>query len=327
MNDDITNEELDRYLSGEASAAERSRIEAWIAADPSRATLIEALRSSFGVAPGGDWDVEAAWRGVRERIAGDTAAAAPRRAGWRRAPALLRAAVLAGLLAGGWMAARLLLPATESPVFAAVATAVAERDTVSLPDGSTVVLAPQSRLAAIALDDTVRAFDLTGEAYFSVRSDAGRPFRIRTGGVVTEVLGTEFTVRAREASAVTIAVREGRVSVTNGEAALTLAAGQVALAVAGEAPQLLEVDPDAWLSWLDGVLEFDGDRLDVVAAELSRWFGRDVVLADTALSARRVTGRFVTTSPEQALDALSVTLGIAWEERDGAFVLGAAGRN
>jgi transmembrane sensor len=324
---DITNEDLDRFLSGSASAAERERVEAWIAADPSRAPMIEALRSSMGTDP--SWDADTAWRAVMERIEGDTVTAAPRRGRWQPAPALLRAAVLAGLIVCGWLVWREVRPATvTSAAFVAAATAVAERDTVALPDGSIAILAPSSRLEAVALDDTVRAFELTGEAFFTVRPDAERPFRVRSAGATTEVLGTEFTVRSREDAAVTVAVREGRVSLSSRDRAITLVAGQVGqVADGGEPALMLEADPSAWLSWLDGVLEFDGARLDAVTEELSRWFGREVMLADTVLAGRRVTGRFVTTAPAQALDALSVTLGVPWAERDGAFVLGTVGRD
>jgi transmembrane sensor len=240
----------------------------------------------------------------------------------------LRAAALAGLLAVGWLAWREIRPFAVAPTgFTAVETAVAERDTVALPDGSTAILAPSSQLRAVALNDTVRAFELAGEAYFSVQADADRPFRIRSAGAVTEVLGTEFTVRSREAGAVTVAVREGRVALSSGDGAITLVAGQVGQVADSGAPTLLDSPLDTWLSWLDGVLEFDGDRLDGVTAELSRWFGRRVTLADTMLAGRRVSGRFVTTEPAQALDALSVTLGIPWAERDGAFVLGTVERD
>lgn len=324
---DISNEVLDRYLSGRSPAAERERVEAWINAEPSRATMIDGMRSALRAGVGGSWDVRAAWRAVQERIEGDIASAAPLREGRRYVPALLRAAMLAGLLAGGWLAWREVRPAAIGPGFTAAVTAVAHRDTVALPDGSTAILAPSSRLRVAALDDTVRAFELDGEAFFSVQADVVRPFRIRSGGAVTEVLGTEFTVRSRAGDAVTVAVREGRVSLSGAQGAITLAAGQVGQVAEGGEPTLLDADPAAWLSWLDGVLEFDGDRLDTVAGELARWFGRPVTLADSTLAGRRVTGRFVTTEPEQALDALSMTLGIPWAERDDAFVLGAVGRD
>lgn len=325
MSDEIRQALLDGYMAGTLDAADRARVEAWLAADPVRAGKLDRLRSALG-GPERDWDVEAAWQRVRLRMEGDTVLPLPR----RHAPAssLLRAAVIAGLLLTGWIGWRLLRNgASPNPVFVAAATAAAQRDTVVLADGSTVILAPSSRLAAVAFDDTVRALELEGEAFFSVAHDVDRPFRVRSGEARVQVLGTEFTVRAREGSAVTVAVREGRVALAVGDSGgLTLTAGQVGRIADGR-PVLLEADSRAWLSWLDGVLEFDEEVLTDVAADLSRWFGVTVRLADPALDGRRVTGRFATGSVEQAVDALSITLGITWTLRDGEYVLGPAERN
>jgi transmembrane sensor len=325
MNDSIPNELIDRWLSGEATQAERERVDAWVAAEPSRAAMVDALRSALGRdRRESAWDIDAAWQRVRERIEGDTGTAAPVRERGSWVPALRRAAVLAAVLIGGLAVWRMVGAERAVPAgaFAAVVTVAGQRDTVALPDGSTVILAPSSRLAALAVGDTVRAFELSGEAYFSVEPDPDRPFRVRSGEATTEVVGTRFTVRARDGAPVTVAVRDGRVSLSNGPSAITLLAGQAGRVTADRAPELLEGDNEAWLAWLDGVLEFDGDRLGDVVAELSRWFGRDVSLADPLLGDRRVTGRFVTTTPEHALAALSMTLGIPWTARDSAFVLG-----
>jgi transmembrane sensor len=325
MNDSIPNELIDRWLSGEATQAERERVDAWVAAEPSRAAMLAALRSALDRdSRESPWEVDAAWQRVRERIKGDTVTAAPvhERGSW--VAALRRAAVLAAVLIGGLAVWRMIGAERAVPAggFAAVVTAAGQRDTVALADGSTVILAPSSRLVALAVDDTVRAFELSGEAYFSVEPDAARPFRVRSGEAATEVLGTRFTVRARDGAPVTVAVRDGRVSLSSGPSAITLMAGQAGSVAGAGAPELLEGDSEVWLAWLDGVLEFDGDRLADVVAELSRWFGRDVSLADPSLADRRVTGRFVTTTPEHALDALSIALGVSWSARDSAFVIG-----
>jgi transmembrane sensor len=325
MNDSIPNELIDRWLSGEATQAERERVDAWVAAEPSRAAMLAALRSALDRdSRESPWEVDAAWQRVRERIKGDTVTAAPVRERGSWVPALRRAAVLAAVLIGGLAVWRMVGAERAVPAgaFAAVVTAAGQRDTVALPEGSTVILAPSSRLIALAVDDTVRAFELSGEAYFSVEPDADRPFRVRSGEATTEVLGTRFTVRARDGAPVTVAVRDGRVSLSSGPSAITLVAGQAGSVVEAGAPELLEGDSEAWLAWVDGVLEFDGDRLVDVVAELSRWFGRDVSLADPSLADRRVTGRFVTTTPEHALDALSIALGVSWSARDSAFVIG-----
>src|ERR1044071_8239908 len=62
---------------------------------------------------------------------------------------------------------------------------------VQLADGSTVVLQPNSEIFYDkAFDSQLREVRLSGEAFFNVRRDESRPFRVYSEEVVTQVLGT-----------------------------------------------------------------------------------------------------------------------------------------
>lgn len=86
---------------------------------------------------------------------------------------------------------------------------------VVLPDGSRVTLGPQSRLFyQKAFADSVREIYLSGEAFFEVQKNPGRPFLVKTDAVTTRVLGTSFRVRAYDHDRqVNVIVKTGRVSV------------------------------------------------------------------------------------------------------------------
>ena len=86
---------------------------------------------------------------------------------------------------------------------------------VSLQDGSTIVLKAQSTISYPAhFGDKSRQVYLQGEAFFDVRKNPGRPFVVHTGSLVTQVLGTSFTVRSYDdARTIEVAVTRGRVSV------------------------------------------------------------------------------------------------------------------
>ncbi|GAB3909885.1 FecR family protein [Larkinella knui] len=86
---------------------------------------------------------------------------------------------------------------------------------VTLPDGSTVRLQPNSRIQHVAgFGQKVRAVLLTGEAFFDVVPNPKVPFLVYARDVVTRVVGTSFTIRAYdELPQVTVAVRTGRVTV------------------------------------------------------------------------------------------------------------------
>lgn len=116
-------------------------------------------------------------------------------------------------------------PATEKFSYASQVTALKLVEQVNtsdkaililLPDGSTVELAPKSRLsyANDFKDSLNRDVFLLGEAFFNVTKNPGQPFRVFANGVVTKVLGTSFTVRSFEKeNSIKVTVRTGKVRV------------------------------------------------------------------------------------------------------------------
>lgn len=87
---------------------------------------------------------------------------------------------------------------------------------LNLPDGSTVELAANSRISYANNFDSIDTRDvyLSGEAFFTVTKNPGRPFRVFANEIVTKVLGTSFRVRSFEADTIIqVAVRTGKVSV------------------------------------------------------------------------------------------------------------------
>jgi len=88
--------------------------------------------------------------------------------------------------------------------------------TITLPDKSTITLAPNGRVSYAADFDSAATRDiyLSGEAFFKVTKNPGRPFRVFANEIVTKVLGTSFTVRAFEKdTTIQVTVRTGKVSV------------------------------------------------------------------------------------------------------------------
>ena len=84
-----------------------------------------------------------------------------------------------------------------------------------LEDGSVVTLEKGSSISYPKHFDTKnRKIYLEGEASFKVTKDRSRPFMVYTGELVTQVLGTTFTVKSNERSkTIEVQVVSGRVSV------------------------------------------------------------------------------------------------------------------
>ncbi len=71
--------------------------------------------------------------------------------------------------------------------------------TITLNDGTTVNLQPNSTLTfPERFGDHNRIVYLKGEGFFNVKRDTTKPFYVYAGSLVTEVLGTSFTVKSYE---------------------------------------------------------------------------------------------------------------------------------
>lgn len=202
-----------------------------------------------------------------------------------------------------------------------VATLPGQHITVELPDGSGATLAPNSELRyTISPDRGPREISLDGEAYFEVRHDRARPFRVRTASAVVEDLGTTFAVRQYSAdSRARVAVRSGAVAIhprdVAGAVATRLRAGQAVDIDANGSVVRLTGDTTAYWSWTTGRLEFDGTPLPEVLARLARWYDVDFQLRDSTLNKQYFTGAFEAVSLPQALEILGPLVHASFEQQ------------
>lgn len=90
-----------------------------------------------------------------------------------------------------------------------------ENKMVTLTDGSTVTLYPQSTLFyPKKFTDPLRDVYLEGNAFFNVVKDSAKHFIVHSGSLLTEVLGTSFEiVKDRHTDKVQVSVMTGKVAV------------------------------------------------------------------------------------------------------------------
>lgn len=335
---------VDRYLTGDAEPHEAEAVRAWLAADPTSAEALDDIRRIREVVASRPRlrttaDVWAALvPELKANAAQPAQPAGPRRAlpVWRGTlgqrevdawPHRLTAAVAVFLVAafvtygwwGGWLpgAARTGSPTGASEPARVFSTTRGQRAEIRLVDGTRVVLAAESRLTLPAdYDAAQRAVRLEGEAYFDVQHDVGKPFSVGAGHAVVHDLGTRFDVRAYPSdSDVLVVVAQGSVRMV-GRAATdsvgrVLERGAAArMDSAGQLSVAMDVDITRYLSWTHGRLAFAATPLSDVAAEVGRWYDVDIVIADSALAARRLTATIEDQPLSQVLDQLSVALDI-----------------
>lgn len=176
-------------------------------------------------------------------------------------------------------------------------TAVGELRTVKLADGSEVTLNTATRIRAY-LRSRERRIDMdAGEAYFVVARDPSRPFVINVANTTVMAVGTQFSVRQSSAD-VQVLVTEGRVRLSSPSAAT----GLPTMVGAGTVAQIMNsgvlvrpaspTEADQLSAWRSGFLIFRDTPLAQAVAELNRYQLRELVIADPAIAAIRIGGKF-----------------------------------
>ncbi|MBC9928975.1 FecR family protein [Chitinophaga qingshengii] len=151
---------------------------------------------------------------------------------------------------------------------------------VVLPDGTRVWLNAASSLRyPTAFTGNQRVVELSGEGYFEVSENPGKPFLVKGGNFEITVLGTHFNVMAyidEEEARTTLL--EGAVKVGAASAAVLLKPGQQGVLNAdGKITVIDEADPEAAIAWKNGFFQLNNVEMSVVLRQLVRWYDIDIV--------------------------------------------------
>jgi transmembrane sensor len=180
------------------------------------------------------------------------------------------------------------------------ATELGERRSVLLSDGSRVSLDSASQVLVRYAADARRLELVTGQARFDVAHDAARPFSVRARGHTVIALGTAFNIDLM-GEALRVTLIEGSATVVEGEAAdrarasergqrVVLGAGQQLIAAPDAVAMVEPVSINRAIAWERGQIDFADEELGDVAARVSRYTTRQVVITDPDLRAMRLSG-------------------------------------
>jgi transmembrane sensor len=249
----------------------------------------------------------------------------PRRRRWLVPFAAAAALALVGIGAALWLSMQ------RTDGWERYATEYGAFTRIVLADGSVVRLNTNSQIRARLLPDHREVVLERGEALFKVAHDANRPFDVQAAGTIVRAVGTEFSVRLRERNEKTngqkdveVLVKEGRVAIDPPAQQMeraTMLPASVSMLSAGETvtisatrvspvERVAETEVDKKLSWTEGRLWFERQRLADVVAEFNRYNRRQMVIADPAIADLRIGGGFEATDPESFVAALERTFGI-----------------
>lgn len=189
------------------------------------------------------------------------------------------------------------------------------RSQVSLPDGTKVWLNSGSSIKYnLPFNTAKRQVELHGEAYLDVAKMVGSSFRIFSGNVSVEVLGTQFNFKSyQEDEHIEVSLLEGEIKLSVGNdkkeiRKATLKPGDyMSYNKNDQSTVLVNKDLDDIVAWKSGRLVFSDTPLTEVAMELERWYGIEVEIADDDLLAYKYTTTFENESLLQVIELLELS--------------------
>lgn len=315
-------EAIARFLAGESVPAELAAVEGWLNVNPTDRALIEGLNNAVTVQPEAI-DVEAALKRVHaqmrkpERLPTLVVARGGPPRDRRRAAMFvtLAAAAAAAFVSFISLQHRTTSEAIEAAGEAHIySTAIGQRDSILLADGSRIILGPDSRLTVSAdYGKNVRGLELQGDAYFNVRHDPAKPFSVRVSHALIEDIGTTFSVESDAGDTTTVSVVTGSVRLrasdgSAGSGAVLVSGDRGSVAADGQVHTYPHTVADD-TAWTTGRLVFQDASLTRVTGEIRRWYGVQIQVADTALLNRHITTSFNGDDPiDQVLKVLGLML-------------------
>ncbi|WP_192348659.1 FecR family protein [Algoriphagus sp. Y33] len=198
-------------------------------------------------------------------------------------------------------------------------TVAGQRSTITLPDGSTVILNSASMLSHPRdFQGSTRRVKLEGEAFFEISHDKDRPFIVVSGQFVTQVLGTEFNVKSYPDERASVSVKSGKVLVQQGGKAIESGLNEVILYPnesayidandGGLTKDKADLKED--LAWISGEIYLNEMSLDDLSKILERTYAVKVGFQIPELKQCRISGKLGRMNISQIMEVISNTMGL-----------------
>ncbi len=325
----ITDELIARYLAGQASPEEAIALHAWLESRGHREHFEKTERTWHLTHPSKSpraTDSHAAWRSVQARVGGNRHSIAfPDQKRKRSAVRMImQIAASAFILLGAGFGAYFLLSGREVPQVTHVTHQLPEERT--LPDQTHVTLNRHSKIQyARDFAGKLREVTLSGEAFFKVTKDAGKPFIVHTPMANVKVVGTAFNV-AEGHGELEVSVSEGKVLVMTDHDSIYLEPGHTGVIRPGLNPINVTATADAntW-GYATHNFMFKNTPLRDVLRYLEKSYPCSIELRTRTVGNCRLNATFERDSAENIIRLIAETLDLTLTQHGQAFILDGKG--
>lgn len=306
---------LVRLDNGNLSEQSRQELKAWLAADERHQ---QALKSMADV-----WhDMDEVLMMINDDSASKNASI------WSVLTPAFKPALLAA--SASFLAIILWLTMPANVEKHSYATLIGQQMDTRFEDGSIIHLNTNSHIETEFSDEKRIIKLIKGEALFEVAHDPTRPFIVYAGDRLVQAIGTKFVVHLAPEN-IQVTVTDGKVkmskvalntslddikalnSATIERDDIFIAKGEKVISTSNDSPKLSVIKPESIareLSWLNGKLVFDNERLLDVIKKINRYDDIEIVLGDPSLHDVKISGRFDLGDSEALIEAIELSFNI-----------------
>jgi len=300
-----------KELKGETSNEESQQLDQWINDNPENQKIYTELWSAFALSsPDIDPfnpDKEAAWSKIMRKIIRSSERNS-------RITQFLRIAAAAVVFLVVGIAVEYLWTEKHrtdlADQYSTIIVPEGQKSMVVLPDSSNVWLNSGTSLKyKTSFNSKIREVELEGEAFFEVRKDKSKMFKVTAGSVNVEVYGTAFNVKNyREEKKLEVTVENGNVGIIrDGVRVAELVKGkQVSINEENNTMLLSDANVDVVKAWKNNELIFDGTSFEEVIRYLERWYGVKITIEEKMRKRHNYTFKIKTESLTELLKLLQV---------------------
>ncbi|MCC5931130.1 MAG: FecR family protein [Cyclobacteriaceae bacterium] len=197
-----------------------------------------------------------------------------------------------------------------------------KRTSIELVDGTIVTLNQNSRLLYFSdFNETDRRVEVIGEAFFQIKSNAEKPFIVKTNDVYSTALGTSFNVRNITGDKeISISLTEGSIvvsfdqpkSVASIKSKLLSPGEEAICTIDSKIMHTQDFDVKKVTGWKDNILYFKDMNAYEVAKVIEDWYEVKVVFKNSPSSDWIFSGEFHNETLKNVLEGLKFSKGIRY---------------
>ena len=198
-------------------------------------------------------------------------------------------------------------------------TAYSEQKEITLPDGSNIVLKPQTKIKVLPdFNKTNRTVIMTsGEASFKVMHHIEKTFIVDLGTTHVEDIGTSFTIQKGK-RLINVSVSSGKVSFVK------IATNETRELTAGKSVtfNIQNVSFGKITSVVnESLLDFNNTPLYDVIDALQKVYGKKIELSEIKIAQKKLTAHLVGAPYNTAISVICKSLNLEYSLKDSVYIL------